>query len=164
MNIKKIVNIPASQLSEDELRFVDDMAGLLAPWGMAVMSGRVYGYLLLHQGPVSVNQIAADLQVSKVAAWNAARSLEEFGHVRRYGEPGSKRALYGPTDNFDVPMVKQCVLLGALGALLRNSASTVAKGETATRLRAMSQFYVSIQQAMEASIRDLNAKKSLRKR
>jgi hypothetical protein len=128
------------------------MAALLAPWGLPLMSGRVYGYLLLCERTVSVNEIAAALGSSKVAAWKAARSLEEFGHVRRYGEPGSKRALYGPTDSFEAPLVKQADLLGALAARLRTGASTIARGDTASRLRAMSRFYVAMQRAMEKTI------------
>lgn len=160
-----MVNIKKSGLTQDERHFVGAIASLLAPWGMAVSSGRVYGYLLLHDGPVSLDQIAADLQISKVGAWKAARSLEDFGHVRRHGEPGSKRALYGPTDSFETPMVKQCALLGSLGTLLQSSAPRVAKGGAAARLREMARFYLSLRQAMEATIEELNAaKKSARKR
>jgi hypothetical protein len=150
-------------LGADENHFIREIAALLAPWGMPVMAGRVYGYLLLNPAPVSVNQIATDLRTSKVAAWNAARSLEEFGHVRRYGEPGSKRALYGPTGNFDVPMVKQCALLGSLGALLQNSASAIAQGDVASRLQEMARFYLSMRKAMEATIQELNANRRKRR-
>jgi predicted ArsR family transcriptional regulator len=151
-----MIKIDGSKLSDDELQFIHQISSLLEPWGMPTMSTRVYGYLLLNRGLVSVNQIAADLGTSKVAAWNAAKSLEAFGHVKRHGEPGSKRALYGPTDNFDVPVVKQCLLLGSLGELLQNRADALAKGDVATRLQQMSEFYLSMQQAMQASIKKLN--------
>ncbi len=164
MNIHNMINISTRTLGDDEHRFINEIASLLAPWGMPVMSGRVFGYVLLNQGPVSVNQIAADLKTSKVGAWNAARRLEEFGHVRRYGEPGSKRALYGPTDNFAAPLVEQCSLLGALGILLQKRASTTAKGDVAVRLQEMAQFYLSMRQAMEAAVKKLNASRSVKKR
>jgi DNA-binding Lrp family transcriptional regulator len=157
-------------LRAEERQFIESIAELLAPWGMSLMSGRVYGYILLNQGTVSVNQIAAALGTSNVAAWNAARSLEAFGHVRRYGEQGSKRALYGPTDNFDAPFVKRAELLGALAKQLRGAASSIVrsrargrastgKGSAPPRLRAMARFYVSMQRAMATVIQELNADK-----
>lgn len=159
-----MVNIALQRLSDEEHRFIEQIASLLGPWGMASSSARVYGYLLLHEGPVNLDQIAADLRMSKVSAWKAARSLEDFGHVRRYGEPGSKRALYGPTDSFETPMAKQGALLGALGSLLQTSASTIAKTGAAPRLEQMGQFYLSAQSALETTIREMNAKRSAAKR
>jgi hypothetical protein len=161
--IHKMINIVKQPLHDDELAFIDEMASLLTPWGMAVSSGRVYGYLLLKQKPVGLDQIGTDLRMSKVSAWKAARDLADFGHVRRYGEPGSKRALYGPTDNFDTPFQKQCSLLGALGRLLRIGAASVGGGETAERLQEMARFYLSLQQTMESTIRDLNAQRNAQK-
>ncbi len=155
-----MLNITGSSLKAGEHLFINEIAALFEPWGWTLMSGRVYGYLLLNRGTVSVNQIAADLGTSKVAAWKAARSLEEFGHVRRYGDPGSKRALYGPTDNFDAPILRQCVLLGSLGKLLQNSASTITTGDVSSRLKEMARFYFSMRKAMESAIEELNVARS----
>jgi hypothetical protein len=152
------------RLSAREQQFIQRIAGLLLPWGMPLMSGRVYGYILLNQGTVSVNQIAAALGTSKVAAWKAATSLEAFGHLRRHGEPGNKRALYGPTDNFDAPLVKQAALLGALAKELRGGAASIAEGNVAPRLRAMARFYVSMQRAMGTTIDELDTRRSTKKK
>jgi hypothetical protein len=157
MDIHKMLNIPVQTLQDDERRFIDEIASLLAPWGMPTASGRVYGYILLSQAPVSLDQIATDLKMSKGGAWSAAKLLERFDHVRRYGEPGSKRAFYGPTDNFAAPMVEQCALLGSIARLLQTSAGTVATGDAVRRLKAMSRFYLSMRQAMETVIQELNA-------
>jgi len=154
----------AKTLSPEEQDFINQVSGLLEPWGLVGSPVRVYAYLLLKEGPVSLNQIAADLLISKVGAWKSARSLEEFGHIRRYGEPGSKRALYGPTDSFEVPYVRQCQLLGDLSGLLDSTASTIAKGSAASRLSDMSQFYSSMRQTMKTAIAKLEAGRSARKR
>jgi len=151
-----MVNIP-DRLGDDERRFMDEFAALLALRGMPLSSGRLYGYLLLQQTPVSLDQIGADLELSKGGAWNAAKVLERCGHVRRYGEPGSKRLLYAATDNYAAPLLEQCGLLGQVGALLQSSSGTLAKGQAATRLAEMSEFYFSIKQTMEDAIRELDA-------
>ena len=134
--------------------FIDQFANLLSPWGLPMSSGRVNAYLLLKSEPVSVNQIAVDLQMSKVSAWKAARSLAEFGHVRRYGEPGSKRALYGPSEDFASPFRKQAQLLETLGDTFRETAAASQSTETAQLLVEMAQFYASLRRAMETAILD----------
>jgi DNA-binding transcriptional regulator GbsR (MarR family) len=146
----------STPLKAEELQFIKEVAALFEPWGWPAMHGRVYGYLLLHHAPVSLNRIASDLGISKVAAWNAAKALESFEHVRRHGDPGSKRALYGPSDHFHAPVAKQRVLLGSLATLLDNSATTLASAEAAPRLQEMAQFYASMGQAIEATIEQLN--------
>lgn len=152
-----MVNIP-DRMSDAERRFMDEFAALLAYRGMPLSSGRLYGYLLLQQQtPVSLEQIGTDLGLSKGGAWNAAKVLERCGHVRRYGEPGSKRLLYAATDNYAAPMLEQTALLGSIGALLQTSAGTVAKAQAATRLEEMSEFYFSMKQSMEDAIRNLDA-------
>lgn len=151
-----MLNIP-DRLGDDERRFMDEFAALLALRGMPLSSGRLYGYLLLQQTPVSLEKIGADLELSKGGAWNAAKVLERCGHVRRYGEPGSKRLLYAATDNYAAPLLEQCALLGQVGSLLQTSAGTIAKAQAATRLGEMSDFYFSMKQTMEDAIRDLDA-------
>lgn len=151
-----MLNIP-DRLGDDERRFMDEFAALLALRGMPLSSGRLYGYLLLQQTPVSLEKIGADLELSKGGAWNAAKVLERCGHVRRYGEPGSKRLLYAATDNYAAPLLEQCALLGQVGSLLQTSAGSIAKAQAATRLAEMSDFYFSMKQTMEDAIRDLDA-------
>lgn len=151
-----MLNIP-DRLGDDERRFMDEFAALLALRGMPLSSGRLYGYLLLQQTPVSLDQIGSDLELSKGGAWNAAKVLERCGHVRRYGEPGSKRLLYAATDNYAAPLLEQCALLGQVGALLENASGTVAKARAGTRVAEMSEFYFSIKQIMENAIRELDA-------
>lgn len=132
--------------------FIEAFAALLAPWGMNVTSGRVYGYILLQQQPVTIDQMADELRMSRVGVWHAARRLEGFGHVRRYGEPGSKRALYGPTDSFSSPLLRQCALFGELSKLLGSQASAPADEATAARLLRMSALFAEMKDVVESTV------------
>lgn len=140
-----------------EQHFIAEFASLLAPWGMAGSPGLVYGYILSKGDRVTTHQIATDLKISKVSAWKAAKELENFGHIRRYGEAGSKRALYGAADNFAVPMLKQAVLLASLSGLLEQSAAAFAPGTAAERLKEMSVLYRAVNQAIEGAVRQFEA-------
>jgi len=76
--------------TEDELAFVDDVAGFFAREGLPLISGRVIGWLLISDPPEqSAAQIAAALQVSRSSISTAARLLTPSGlveGVRRRGE------------------------------------------------------------------------------
>lgn len=147
-------------LGDDALTFIQEFSALLAPWGLPPSAGRVYGYLLLQQEPVSLDQIAVDLNISKAGTWSVAREMESFGHIRRYSVPGSKRALFAPSDNFALPIAKQASLLGEMGTLLYRCASTVATEGAASQLEERAQFYQAVQQAMIDKISELNAQRA----
>lgn len=155
-----MLDIVAHALSDEERSFIQEVAAVFAPWGMPRSAGRLYGYLLLKQAPISLDQIATDLEMSKGGAWNAARLLERFGNARSYSEPGSKRILYGPSDTFGAPLLEQASMMGALGNLLQDGASTLATGGAAARLAEMGRFYLSLRQTIETAIRELNTSRS----
>jgi len=159
-NIQNIVDIARRRLRSDELRFVHEIASLLAPWGLAPSSGRVYGYLLLRQTQASVDEIATALQLSRAGAWNAARSLEAVGHVSRYGAPGSKRALFAASEDIAAPLLKQTALLGNIAKALRLCAANTATGKAAARLKNRSSFYLALRQVMDTTMEELTAQPS----
>jgi len=144
-------------LTPEKRRFIDDMAALLVPWAMPQVAGRLYAYLLLCAEPVSLDDIAADLELSKSNASVTARLLEKHGLAARHSVPGSKRALYGAPNNFAGLIMEKGNLLGAMGRLLENSASTVVSGPAAQRLEAMSEFYLTMRNVIESSVHKLNA-------
>jgi DNA-binding transcriptional regulator GbsR (MarR family) len=94
-------------LSDDSGAFLDEFATLLAGWNMPNNAARVYGYLLLQSEPASLDEIAAQLEISKSNACTAAKVLESAGHCRRVAERGpsasstspartsARRSLYG---------------------------------------------------------------------
>jgi DNA-binding transcriptional regulator GbsR (MarR family) len=142
-------------LRDDELKFIEEHAALLFARGMPYSSGRVYGYLLLRQTPVSLDEIAEALAISRVGAWNAARRLETFGHVQRHGSPGSKRALYSPSDNFATPLLGQTSLLQDMAALLEQCAQQSATPTASPHLQARADFYRSVADVMMEKIKEL---------
>jgi predicted transcriptional regulator len=142
-------NLGTAGLSAAERRFVDDVARLLTPWGVPLAAARVYGYLLLCEAPASLDQMAADLEISKSSASVAARLLEMYTMVRRHGQRGSRRILYEASDNYEGMLTSQNRMLEAGSALLTAGARDVAKGKARERLEAMADFYMVTRDAME---------------
>src|SRR5882757_9837234 len=78
--------------------------------------------------------------------------------ARRHGERGSKRALYGVSENYEGMLTEQNRLLDALAALLRTGAATAASETTRGRLEEMADFYLAIREAMESALQRWRAK------
>jgi hypothetical protein len=143
----------SKQLGKSEQRFIEDMARLLLPWGVPPVAARLYGYLLLCPRPVSLDQITADLGVSKSSASVAARLLQSYTLARRHREPGTKRALYAVADDYEAMIRQQNQLLEALAGQLDGGAGIVASREASARLKGMAEFYRVMRGAMEDAMR-----------
>jgi predicted transcriptional regulator len=152
-NILYKPNMSNTRRAEPDRRFIEDVARLLVPWGVPQTAARLYGYLLLKPEPVSLDCIAADLEISKSSASVAARLLEQYTLVRRLGERGSKRALYEASDNYEGMLTEQNRLLEALAGLLQTGAGNVASGSTRDRLKEMAEFHLMMRDAMESALR-----------
>ena len=153
-----MLNLSKTAPSAEQLRFIEELASLLTPWGMPQTAARLYGYLLLSDAPVSLEQITADLNISKSGACTAAKLLEQQDILRRYGERGSKRVFYSVSEKPGGPLSKQTALLGSLEALMRGIAPTAPSGPAADRISDLIAFYSAMRQAMETAITALNAR------
>jgi hypothetical protein len=146
-------NMSNEGLAEPARRFVEDVARLLVPWGVPLTAARLYGYLLLCAEPVSLDHIAAELEVSKSSASVAARLLEMYTLAQRHGQRGSRRVLYAASDNYEGILAGQNRMLEAGAALLRSGARDVAAGRVRDRLAEMAEFYLVTREAMEVALR-----------
>lgn len=145
-------NLSNINVTTEQQRFLDEFATLLAGWNMPNNAARVYGYLLFQGAPVSLDEIAANLGMSKSNAWGAAKLLESAGHCRRLGETGTKRVLLVVRDDFGTPFLLRTASLGALQRLAETRANKVANGAAAKRLKSLAKFYDKMQTAMEEII------------
>ena len=145
-------NLSNNKLSDEQRRFLDEFATLLAGWNMPNNAARVYGYLLLQSEPASLDEITADLEISKSNACTAAKVLETAGHCRRVAQRGSKRVLYVAREDFGTPFLIRTASLGALNRLMATRGAKAAAGPAARRLTDLAAFYDTMQTAMEQII------------
>jgi DNA-binding transcriptional regulator GbsR (MarR family) len=139
------------KLAAERKRFIEEMAGLLMPWGVPQTAARLYGYLLLNPDPVSLDRITSDLEISKSSASVAARLLESYTLARRRSERGTKRALYEASDSYERMLTEQNRLLDAMARLLRDNVDT-AGARAGERLQEMADFYRVIREAMDVAL------------
>ena len=130
-----------SGLTDVQRRFVEELGQLYTRYGLALSFGRVFGLLLVSDEPVSLDEIAVKLSMSKTSASVTARELERAGVARRLGMPGTKRILYEAGDEMDP-------VLGAMFARIRASLDTIrrvepalARGRARERIRTMKDLH-----------------------
>ncbi|MGA9775354.1 MAG: hypothetical protein WBU92_05475 [Candidatus Dormiibacterota bacterium] len=136
-----MLNVPAEVDAEARRRVVEDFGRYFGRWGLAPSAGRLWGYLLMRSAPASLDQIAADLQISKSSASVAARQLEQILLARRSGQPGSRRALYEATEYGDHFMEMVVDAYRAFLDLFESAARATQDQVARDRLEGMNRFY-----------------------
>ena len=82
-------------LRPDTLReFVEAWGAMGSLWGINRSVARVHALLMASEGPVSLDEIADRLQISKGNASMSLRELRTFGVVRQVEAPGDRRDFY----------------------------------------------------------------------
>jgi DNA-binding transcriptional regulator GbsR (MarR family) len=81
--------------------FVDGIGAGAAPSGILTqLQGRIFALLYLQQGPLSLDEISAELQQSKSNISTTIRGLIEWKLVRRVPVPGSRKDHYEAATDF----------------------------------------------------------------
>ncbi len=87
---------PADRLRLD---FIQDFGEAYQQFGLPRLMGRIVGLLLQEEGPLSLDDIAQRLQVSKGPVSQVIRRLSDRGLVVQAWVPGDRRHFYRATDD-----------------------------------------------------------------
>ncbi|HTE84680.1 MAG TPA: transcriptional regulator [Dehalococcoidia bacterium] len=147
-------------MTSQQQHFIDDMGQQMVAWTLPRTSGRVYGYLLLQGGPVSADQIAADLEVAKSGVSVAVRQLVAFGLARSVAQHGSRRLLHEAIYDLDTMLAARDAQMANLIARLRHGAEVAPAGPPRRRLAEMATL---VEDLMDA-IREVAEQRSARRR
>ena len=117
-------------MRKDIERFVEK-AGLL--WendGLPRIAGRIYGLILITEEPLSLDEIADSLGVSKASVSTDTRLLERMGFVERVSKPGDRKDYYQHTErSFERAIAERIRRMHELESLIESGrALAVARG------------------------------------
>jgi len=85
--------------------FIETMGLTLESEGLPRIAGRIFGLLLLSEDALSLDDLAAELQVSKASVSTNTRLLEQRGVLEQVGRPADRRDYYRvPRDLFSHTM------------------------------------------------------------
>ncbi len=89
------MSIPRSQTRHDMIEVGVRLSQILS---VPKSTGQVYGLLYLTVGPLSLDDLVAQLGISKASASLATRQLASWGAIRRVWVPGERRDFYEVID------------------------------------------------------------------
>jgi len=146
--------------SETVQQFVEAWGSMGALWGINRSVARVHALLMATEGPLSLDEIAERLLISKGNASMSLRELRTFGVVRQVEVPGDRRDFY--VTEPDVWTMFFRILrerkrrefdpaLEAIHGLLEKPG---AKGEVRGRLEQMSELLTTVEGVVNRFLKD----------
>jgi predicted ArsR family transcriptional regulator len=103
--------------------FLASLARFAAEEGLPPAAGRMLGWLLLRDGPASLDELADGLRISKSAASDHGRLLARLGAVEVHRRPGDRRDYYEASARLCERLLEHFLLrLEALGGYLAEGA------------------------------------------
>ncbi|MBV6523117.1 MAG: HTH-type transcriptional regulator MmpR5 [Gemmatimonadaceae bacterium] len=135
--------------------FVESLGLHLASEGMPLIAGRVTAYLLISDGPRSLNEIASALCVSRASVSTDARRLEEKGLLVRSSLVGDRRTYYSfAPDGFRMALTGRIRQMTALRDMLE-AAARIAPAARSPEIRARLAEWTDFHVAVIDSLQDL---------
>jgi DNA-binding transcriptional regulator GbsR (MarR family) len=157
-HIQNILNVVA--VTRAQTAFIEDMGQLMAGWGIARNTGRIYAYLLLQREPSGLDDIVDALGVAKSGASVAARQLTQLGLARSFGQPGSRRVLYEALYTIDSIITARDAQLRALFVRLRQGARAARAGQARQQLEALADWCEAFANEMPLLLQRLERRRS----
>lgn len=81
-------------MDEQTQRFIEKMGLLGEADGMPRIAGRIFALLFITSAPMSLEEIATRLEVSRASVSTDARRLAQMGLLERVSRPGDRRDYY----------------------------------------------------------------------
>jgi DNA-binding transcriptional regulator GbsR (MarR family) len=122
-------------------RVVDDFGQLFARYGLPLTFGRVFGLLLISDDPLSLDDIATLLGVSKSSTSVTARELERLGIARRFAVPGGRRIVYELADDLEPIFESQLTRVRQQLAVLDRAEPLLPAGRARDRMHRMQELH-----------------------
>lgn len=141
------------RLHESEEALIEALGRQSAFWGLGRVAGEMYAALYFSPGPLSLEELAARLGVTKGNISVAIRQLEHLNMVRRSQRRGDRRVFFEPETDFlkiarsvlslrHKPEFEESFALVDKSARLAAAAPESPDRETAVqRLQTLQQFY-----------------------
>jgi DNA-binding transcriptional regulator GbsR (MarR family) len=137
--------------------FIEKFCMVAEQDGFPRIAGRIMGFLLVNEGPYTLDELADDLQISKTSASTNARLLEQHGIIEKVVKSGDRRDFYRLADNhwermFDVAMKRMQKFHDVLDKTIESLPATEQYGRR--RLLEAQRFHAFILENFETRIEE----------
>jgi predicted transcriptional regulator len=139
-NIPNVLDFPSGE-ETPQGQYIDTFGVLLEAFGLPSATGRLFAYMLLRDGAVSLDDMVRDLEISKSSASVGARHLLDAGVVRRLPQRGSRRVLYEALDSFESLVETEFVRRAMLMEKFRQGVGLARTPRAQQRLQELVELY-----------------------
>lgn len=151
------------QLAQSRDALIQALGRQSAFWGLGKAAGEMYAVLYLSAEPLSLEEMARRLQVTKGNISVAIRQLEQLGMVRRSRQKGDRRVFFAAETDFwkiahSVLSLRHKPEFDQSFALVEESAHLAEQAEPSTeknilmeRLKSLQEFYRLLDNVVEAA-------------
>ena len=139
-------------------RFIEQMGLYAQRDGVARIAGRLFGYFVVHGGPVSFADLADALKVSRASVSTNARALVSIGIIERVTRPGDRQDYYQLAESPYLRMIETYIArMRAMKEILKQADQSIPQDMASThrRLAQMSDFYNVAVQSNEQMLKEL---------
>ncbi|HEY0372195.1 MAG TPA: MarR family transcriptional regulator [Thermoanaerobaculia bacterium] len=150
-----------SHLHPAVVAFIEQFALLVEEDGLPRIAGRITGLLIVKGEPLSFDEIAATLHVSRGSVSTNTRLLEQRGVIRRVSRLGERKDLFELGQDAHVRMLEVALRRQQrLRDLAAASRRAIPASETAARasLKQMEEFVSTVAEATARSLEKLKTK------
>ncbi len=121
-------------ISPEIHRFIEAIGGYFTQYGLPRIAGRLLGLALVVDRPLTLDDMAAALGVSRASVSTNIRLLESVGFVDRVTIPRDRRDYYQcSSDPWEARIRSGIVQIDTLGAIARRGLAAVEEGEAYAR-------------------------------
>jgi DNA-binding transcriptional regulator GbsR (MarR family) len=141
-------------------RFIEQMGLAAQGDGVPRIAGRLFGYFIVHGGPISFADLAEKLQVSRASVSTNARTLASLGIIERVTRPGDRQDYYQLAEFPFLRMIESYIArMRKMQEILQQADQSIPLDMAAThrRLAQMSDFYQVAVQNNEQMLKELQA-------
>jgi len=149
-------------MDQDTSRFVERMGFFFEEDGQPRIAGRLFGMLYLSDAPISLDDLAAGLGVSKASVSINARLLAQRGMLERVTRPGDRRDYYQVgADIFARTMSQRVARIRTFRDILKEfeTSPAVADSAVATRFAEYDEGYAAMLEAIDAALTTWRARR-----
>jgi DNA-binding MarR family transcriptional regulator len=144
----------------DHDTFIERMGLAAENDGLSRIAGRLFGALILHSEPCSLDDLAEQLGVSKASVSTEARRLVDRGVAERIGKPADRRDYYSLTSDFFAQIIRfRLSRWATLHRLARDMQATQADAEpqlVRDRFTYIDDFNAFVLARVEEALREWN--------
>lgn len=120
--------------SPEVQRFIEAIGGYFTQYGLPRVAGRLLGLVLVVDRPLTLDDMAAALSVSRASISTNIRLIESVGFVERATVPKDRRDYYRcSSDPWDARVRSGIVQIDILAEITKRGLAAIGEGETFAR-------------------------------